>query len=207
MWSAARRAFVSKGRISGRRNVSATRQPGQACLQAFTGRAAIFGSQNVCRNDRQNNRYPELRLKRHGEPALTSRCLIIPLLVAMFIATAHRDALAQSAPAAQPPAPAGQGNATPSAEECKNEFAPLREEAERRGKLIKDASTRHAPVDETCRLIRSFVEAEIRMIDFVEARATACAVPASTLEQLKSSNRTTEALQTKICNVTQQPQK
>ena len=134
---------------------------------------------------------------------MTFRYLIIPLLVAMFVATAHRDALAQSAPAAQPP---GQGNSTPSADECRNEFAPLRDEAARRGKLIKDASVRHAAADETCRLIRSFVEAEIKMIDFVEARATACAVPASILEQLQSSHKTTEALQTKICNVAQQPQ-
>jgi hypothetical protein len=161
----------------------------------------------MCRDDRQNYRNPELRLKRQGEPALNFRYLIIPLLVAMFVATTHRDALAQSAPAAQPPAPAGQGNSTPSADECKNEFAPLRDEAERRGKLIKDASARHAPVDETCRLIRSFVEAEVRMVDFVEAKATACAVPPSVLAQLKSSSRTTEALQMKVCNVAQQPQK
>ena len=138
---------------------------------------------------------------------MTFRYLIIPLLVAMFVATAHRDALAQSAPAAQPTGPAGQSNGTPSADQCKNEFAPLRDEAARRGKLLKDASTRHAPVDETCKLIRSFVEAEIRMINFVEAQATACAVPASVLEQLKSSNKTTEALQTRICNVAQQPEK
>jgi hypothetical protein len=151
----------------------------------------------------QNNRYPELRLKRQGEPALTFRYLIIPLLAAMFIATAHRDALAQSATAAQPPGPAGQGNGTPNADECKNEFAPLRDEAARRGQLVKDASARHAPTDEACRLIRSYVEAEDRMVDFVEARATACAVPASVLEQLKRSNRTTEALQIKICNVAQ----
>ena len=131
---------------------------------------------------------------------MTFRYLIIPLLAAMFIATAHRDALAQSAPAAQPPGP---GNGTPSADECKNEFAPLRDEAARRGQLVKDASARHAPTDEACRLIRSYVEAENRMVDFIEARATACAVPASVLEQLKRSNRTTEALQIKICNVAQ----
>ena len=136
---------------------------------------------------------------------MTFRYLIFSLLVAMFVASAHRDALAQSAPAARPSAPAGQGSGTPSAEECKNEFAPLRDEAARRGKLIKDASVRHAPADETCRLIRSYVEAEVKMIDFVEAHATACAVPDLVLDQLKSSSKTTEALQTKICNMAHQP--
>lgn len=131
---------------------------------------------------------------------MTFRYLIISLLVAMFVASAHRDALAQSAPAAQPPS-------TPSADDCKNEFAPLRDEAARRGELVKDASARHAPTDETCRLLRSYVEAEVRMVDFVEAHAVACALPTSILEQLKRSSRTTEALQTRICNVEQQPQK
>jgi hypothetical protein len=137
---------------------------------------------------------------------LTFRRLITPLLATMFIALAHHGTLAQSAPAAQP-GPAGQGNGTPpSADECKNEFAPLRDEAERRGQLIKDASARHAPPDEACRLIRSYVEAEIRMVDFVETQATACAVPPSVLAQLKSSQRTTEVLQMKICGAAQQPQ-
>ena len=144
-------------------------------------------------------------MKRQGEPALTFRCLITPLLAVMFIALAYHGALAQNAPAA--PAPAGQGNSTPSADDCKNEFAPLRDEAARRGELVKDASDRHAPTDETCRLLRSYVEAEVRMVDFVEAHAVACALPTSILEQLKRSSRTTEALQVKICNVAQQPQK
>jgi len=138
-----------------------------------------------------------------GEPALTFRYLMAPLLAAMLISLAHHGALAQRVPAAQPTDPA----ATPSADECKNEFAPLRDEAARRGQLLKDASARHAPTDEACRLIRGFVEAEVRMINYVEARATVCGVPASVLEQLKSSSRTTEALQSKICNVAQQPQK
>ena len=130
---------------------------------------------------------------------MSFRRLTTPLLVATFIALAPHDALAQSAPA-------GQGNTAPSADECKNEFAPLRDEAERRGKLIKDASARHAPADEACGLIGNYVEAEIKMIDFVEAHATACAVPASVLEQLRRSQRTTEILQIKICGVAQRPQ-
>ena len=138
---------------------------------------------------------------------MTFRRPIISLLVAMAVATAHREAPAQSTPAAQPPGASGQANGMRSPDDCKNEFAPLRDEAARRGKLLKDASSRHAPADETCRLIRSFVEAEIRMISFVEAQATACAVPAPVLEQLKNSSKTTEALQTRICNAAQQPQK
>ena len=36
---------------------------------------------------------------------------------------------------------------------CAKEFAPLRKEAEERGKLIKVATERHAPPEKTCKLI------------------------------------------------------
>ena len=47
-------------------------------------------------------------------------------------------------------------------------FMPLREEAEKRGKMIKAASDRHAPPDEACKLIENFAQAEIKMIKYVE---------------------------------------
>ncbi len=43
-------------------------------------------------------------------------------------------------------------------------FVPLREEAERRGKMIKAASDRKAPPDEACKLIKNFGQAEMKMI-------------------------------------------
>ena len=43
-------------------------------------------------------------------------------------------------------------------------FVPLREEAERRGKMIKAASDRKAPPDEACKLIKNFGQAELKMI-------------------------------------------
>src|SRR5207248_662872 len=51
------------------------------------------------------------------------------------------------------------GPAPPSggpAEACMKSFMPLREEAEKRGKLIKAASDRHAPPDEACKLIGNY---------------------------------------------------
>ena len=52
---------------------------------------------------------------------------------------------------------------------CMKDFMPLREEAEKRGKLIKAASDRHAPPEEACKLIENFGQAEIKMIKYVEA--------------------------------------
>ena len=63
---------------------------------------------------------------------------------------------------AAPPTQAGPG------EDCMKAFVPLREEAEKRGKLIKAASDRHAPPDEACKLIRNFSQAEVKMIKYIE---------------------------------------
>lgn len=86
------------------------------------------------------------------------------------------------------------------------EFAPLRDDAERRGKLIKAASDRHASPDEACKLIRSFGQAESKMISYVESHASKCGIPAQIGDQLKAGHKGTEALQTKVCNVAQQMQ-
>jgi hypothetical protein len=52
---------------------------------------------------------------------------------------------------------------------CTKEFVPLREEAVARGKLIKAASERHAPPDETCKLIGNYGQSETKMIKYIEA--------------------------------------
>lgn len=89
---------------------------------------------------------------------------------------------------------------------CMKEFVPLREEAEKRGKMIKAASDRHASPDEACKLIRNFGAAEVKMITYVEKHAASCGIPAQISDQLKAGHKNTEALQAKVCNVAQQMQ-
>jgi hypothetical protein len=103
------------------------------------------------------------------------------------------------APAPAPP----QGGA---GEQCMKQFMPLREEAEKRGKLIKAASDRHAPPDEACKLITSFGQAEIKMIKYVEAHAADCGIPPQIGDQLRTGHKNTEALQNKVCTVAKQVQ-
>jgi hypothetical protein len=93
-----------------------------------------------------------------------------------------------------------------SAEECMKGFVPLREEAEKRGKLIKAAGERHAPPDEACKLIGSFGQAEIKMIKYVESHAAKCGIPPQIAEQLKTGHKNTETMQKKVCQVAQQQQ-
>jgi hypothetical protein len=101
------------------------------------------------------------------------------------------------------------GPAPPSggpSEACMKNFVPLREEAEKRGKLIKAASERHAPPDEACKLIGNFGQSEIKMIKYVEANAAKCGIPPQIGDQLKAGHKNTEAMQKKVCSVAQQAQ-
>jgi hypothetical protein len=101
---------------------------------------------------------------------------------------------------AAPPTQSGPG------EDCMKTFMPLREEAEKRGKLIQAAGARHAPPDEACKLIRNFSQAETKMIKYVEAHAAKCGIPPSVGTQMKDSHKNTEAMTTKVCSVAQQMQ-
>ena len=85
-------------------------------------------------------------------------------------------------------------------------FAPLREDAEKRGKLIKAASDRHASPDEACKLIGNFGQAEIKMIKYVETNASKCGITPQISDQLKNGHKNTEKMQKQVCNVAQQQQ-
>jgi hypothetical protein len=100
------------------------------------------------------------------------------------------------------PAPA-QGGA---ADDCMKGFVPLREDAEKRGKLIKAASERHAAPDEACKLIGNFGQAETKMIKYIEANATKCGIPPQIGDQLKAGHKNTEVMLKKVCAVAQQAQ-
>ena len=103
----------------------------------------------------------------------------------------------------RPPAPPSQGGPS---DECMSGFVPLREEAEKRGKMIKAASERHAPPDEACKLIKNFGQAEIKMIKYVESHAAKCGIPPQISDQLKLGHKNTESMKTKVCAVAQQMQ-
>jgi hypothetical protein len=89
-------------------------------------------------------------------------------------------------------------------EACMKAFQPLREDAEKKGKMIKAASDRHASPDEACKLIGNYAAAEVKMITYVEKNAEKCGIPASIGEQLKAGHKGTEALKIKVCNVATQ---
>ena len=86
---------------------------------------------------------------------------------------------------AGPASPTMQGGG--SSDACMKNFMPLREEAEKRGKLIE-----------------SFGQAEIKMIKYVEANSTKCGIPPQIPDQLKKGHLNTETMQKKVCTMAQQ---
>jgi hypothetical protein len=103
-------------------------------------------------------------------------------------------------------APASPPQASGGADACMKGFVPLREEAEKRGKLIKAASERKAPPDEACKLIGHFGQAELKMIKYVETNSAKCGIPPQIAEQLKNGHKNTEKMQKQVCAVAQQAQ-
>jgi hypothetical protein len=107
---------------------------------------------------------------------------------------------------AAPSAPVGASAALQAAsrsDACTNGFAPLREEAEKRAKLIKAANERHASPIEACKLTGSFGQAEIKMIKYVEANAERCGIPPRIADQLRNGHKNTEKMQKQVCTMAQ----
>lgn len=100
------------------------------------------------------------------------------------------------------PAPPTQGGQPP--QQCMREFLPLREDAEKKGKILKAAGEKHASAEEACKLIKNYGVAESKMISYVEAHGTKCGIPPQVADQLKNGHKNTETMLQKVCAVAQQ---
>jgi hypothetical protein len=147
-----------------------------------------------------------------GETALIIRHLIVPLTVGVVTVCAGQ-ACAQGERPAPRPSQAVQPNdpASPPmvgpGDECRSGFASLRQEAEKRGGLIRAASERHAPPAEACQLIGNFGQAEIKMLNYVESHAATCGIPPQVSDQMRTGHRNTETMLKKVCAAAQQAQR
>jgi hypothetical protein len=100
-----------------------------------------------------------------------------------------------------PPPPQASG----APDECMKNFMPLRQETERRGKLLQAAGQKKQKTpDEICKLLTSYGQAETKMMKYVESNGAKCGIPPQIGDQLKASHKNTEAMQQKVCGVAQQ---
>jgi hypothetical protein len=100
--------------------------------------------------------------------------------------------------------PPQQAGPPPGGEECMKEFVPLREAAEKRGKMIQAASARHAPPDEACKLIGNYSQAESKMVKFIDTHSKKCGIPDNVGQQMRTSHKATENMLQKVCDVAKQ---
>ena len=105
---------------------------------------------------------------------------------------------AGASPFAAPPTQGGPSD------DCMKNFLPLRQEAEKRGQLLKTASEKRAGPDEACKLIGNFIQAEVKMIKYIETNAARCGIPPQIGEQLKKGHANTEGMRAKICGAAAQ---
>jgi hypothetical protein len=106
-----------------------------------------------------------------------------------------------SSPFAAPPTQAGPP------EECMKQFMPLRQEAEKRGQALRAAGEKRTGPDVACKLINSFIEAEVRMLKYVETNSARCGIPPQISDQLKKGHKGSEVMKAKICGAAEQAQK
>jgi hypothetical protein len=99
------------------------------------------------------------------------------------------------------PAPGGAAQA-----ECLKQASPLRDETQKRASLLQAASKRHAAAPEACKLLQSFSQAEVRLLNFVTTKQSACGIPAEVPKQMKEAHAHTEQLAKQICAAANAPQ-
>ncbi|HET7889692.1 MAG TPA: hypothetical protein VFL62_25965 [Bradyrhizobium sp.] len=104
---------------------------------------------------------------------------------------------AASSPFAAPPTQGG-------ADDCMKNFLPLRQEAEKRGHLLKVAGEKKVSADEACKLITSFIQAEVKMIKYVEVNSAKCGIPPQIHDQLKKGHDASEGMKSRICGAAAQ---
>ena len=117
------------------------------------------------------------------------------------------DASPPKAITAGPPpfAPGGMAPSVPSP--CANDYALLRQDAEEKGKLIREANARHASAEESCRLMRSYSRAESKIISFIETNTEKCGIEGSVGDQVRANHKNTEGTRERICAVAMQTRK
>jgi len=81
---------------------------------------------------------------------------------------------------------------------CMKEFAPLRDAAEKRGHMIKNAG-RKASRPEVCQLFKNFAVAEAKVVKFIVDKQSVCNIPQQAVTQMKANHERTVKTRDQIC--------
>ncbi len=111
---------------------------------------------------------------------------VLPLAVALSVATILSAFAQQAAPGGQPP--------------CFNDFLPLRKEAEERAAVIRAGMEKKAERAELCQAFKNFAVAEEKVVKFIETNSVWCGVPPEAVKQMKANHTKTIKTRNQVCN-------
>lgn len=83
---------------------------------------------------------------------------------------------------------------------CFQEFAPMRQEAEKRAGVLKVAIQKKVGREEACTLIKSFAVAEAKVVNFVTKNAQSCGIPSQAVQQMTENHKRTAKMQSQVCS-------
>jgi hypothetical protein len=118
------------------------------------------------------------------------------------------DTQPQARPQAQP-WPDAQSQAQSQAQQgppCLAEFGKLRDDAEKKANVLRQASARKASPKEACNLLTGFSAAEAKMLKYASDNRVWCGIPPQIVESIKKGHERTAELRTKVCQVAAAPQ-
>ncbi len=89
---------------------------------------------------------------------------------------------------------------------CLAQFAPLREDAQKRAQAIQAGVARKAGREEICGLFKRFADAEAKVVKYLTTNQAACGIPPTAIAETKANHAKTTATQHKVCSAEAGPE-
>lgn len=107
----------------------------------------------------------------------------------------------------QPQQPPAQGFAAPARQEppCFKEFSRMRDDSQNKAKLVIEANKKKVAPPEACKLLRSLVASEDKLVKYVEDNSAWCGIPPQVVTQMKKQHASTTNLRDKVCHLASRP--
>ena len=88
---------------------------------------------------------------------------------------------------------------------CQDDFTSMRTEVEKHGKALQDAGKRKAQAPEVCGRLKNYVNAESRMIKYMQDRQQTCGFPDDLINRAKDGHVKAVEMRAKVCKVAAGP--
>lgn len=99
-----------------------------------------------------------------------------------------------------PGSPGGFGGAPSAPPPACQQLLKLRDEVQKHAAAIQSASQRHASPVVACKLFRTFLSADMKMIKAVDQHGAQCGVPANMPQEMKRGHGNAEKIAKQVCD-------